>query len=114
VDRPAANETIITIVRNGGSENKAEEEAIRALSPAFIILAARTKIEQLTKHAIVLVGGWWVSKLDKKGQKKRNGNFNFTAAGTVSHDVTSQRLVLLDLSVFFYLAFDDPLSSCTS
>jgi hypothetical protein len=79
-DRPAANETIITIVRNGGAESKAEEEAIRALSPAFIILAARTKIEQLTKHAIVLVGGWWVSKLDKKGHKRRNGNFNFTAA----------------------------------
>jgi hypothetical protein len=89
-DRPAANETIITIVRNGGSEIKAEEEAIRALSPAFIILAARTKIEQLTKHAIVLVGGWWVSKLDKKGHKRRNGNFNFTAAGTVSHEQVMQ------------------------
>jgi hypothetical protein len=89
-DRPAANETIITIVRNGGSESKAEEEAIRALSPAFIILAARTKIEQLTKHTIVLVGGWWVSKLDKKGHKRRNGNFNFTAAGTVSHEQVLQ------------------------
>jgi hypothetical protein len=89
-DRPAANETIITIVRNGGSESKAEEEAIRALSPAFIILAARTKIEQLTKHAIVLVGGWWVSKLDKKGHKRRNGNFNFTAAGHVSHEQVMQ------------------------
>jgi hypothetical protein len=89
-DRPAANETIITIVRNGGSESKAEEDAIRALSPAFIILAARTKIEQLTKHAIVLVGGWWVSKLDKKGHKKRNGNFNFTAAGSVSHEQVIQ------------------------
>jgi hypothetical protein len=85
-DRPAANETIITIVRGGGSEDKREEDAIRALSPAFLILAARTKIEQLTKHAIVLVGGWWVSKLDKKGNKKRNGNFNFTAAGNVSHE----------------------------
>jgi hypothetical protein len=67
-----------------------EEEAIRALSPAFIILAARTKTEQLTKHAIVLVGGWWVSKLDKKGHKKRNGNFNFTAAGHVSHEQVIQ------------------------
>jgi hypothetical protein len=89
-DCPAANETIITIVRNGGSESKSEEEAICALSPAFIILAARTKIEQLTKHAIVLVGGWWVSKLDKKGHKKRNGNFNFTAAGHVSHEQVIQ------------------------
>jgi hypothetical protein len=89
-DRPAANETIITIVRNGGSESKSEEEAIRSFSPAFIILAARTKIEQLTKHAIVLVGGWWVSKLDKKGHKKRNGNFNFTAAGNVSHEQVIQ------------------------
>jgi 6-phosphofructokinase len=89
-DRPAANETIITIVRNGGSESKTEEEAIRALSPAFIILAARSKIEQLTKHAIVLVGGWWVSKLDKKGHKRRNGNFNFTAAGNVSHEQVMQ------------------------
>jgi hypothetical protein len=89
-DRPAANETIITIVQNGGSDNKAEEDAIRALSPAFIILAARTKIEQLTKHTIVLVGGWWVSKLDKKGHKKRNGNFNFTAAGHVTHEQVIQ------------------------
>jgi hypothetical protein len=85
-DRPAANKTIITIVRGGGSEDRREEEAIRALSPAFLILAAHTKIEQLTKHAIVLVGGWWVSKADKKGNKKKNGNFNFTVAGNVSHE----------------------------
>jgi hypothetical protein len=84
-DRPAQDETIITIVRSGGSEDKREEEAIRALSPAFLILAARTKIEQLTKHTIVLVSGWWVSKLDKKGNKKRNRNFNFTAAGNITH-----------------------------
>jgi hypothetical protein len=89
-DRPAANETIITIVRNGGSEDKREEDAIRALSPAFLILAAHTKIEQLTKHAIVLVGGWWVVKLNKKGNKKCNGNFNFTAAGNVSHEQVIQ------------------------
>jgi hypothetical protein len=89
-DRAAPDETIITIVRNGGSEDKREEEAIRALSPAFLILAARTKIEQLTKHAIVLVGGWWVSKLDKKGNKKQNGNGNFTAAGTVTHEQVIQ------------------------
>jgi hypothetical protein len=89
-DRAAPNETIITIVRNGGSEDKQEEEAIRALSPAFLILAAHTKIEQLTKHTIVLVGGWWVSKLDKKGNKKRNRNFNFTVAGNVSHDQVIQ------------------------
>jgi hypothetical protein len=89
-DRAAPDETIITIVRNGGSEDAREEEAICALSPAFLILAARTKIEQLTKHAIVLVGGWWVSKLDKKGNKKRNGNFNFTAAGNVTHEQVVQ------------------------
>jgi hypothetical protein len=89
-DRAAPDETIITIVRNGGSEDRKEEEAIRALSPAFLILAARTKIEQLTKHTIVLVGGWWVSKLDKKGSKKRNGNFNFTAAGNVTHEQVMQ------------------------
>jgi hypothetical protein len=53
-------------------------------------LAARTKIEQLTKHAIVLVGGWWVSKLNKKGNKKRNGNFNFTAAGNITHEQVMQ------------------------
>jgi hypothetical protein len=84
-DRAAPDETIITIVQNGGSEDTREEEAIRALSLAFLILAARTKIEQLTKHAIILVGGWWVSKLNKKGNKKRNSNFNFTAAGNVTH-----------------------------
>jgi hypothetical protein len=89
-DRAAPDETIITIVRNGGSEDRKEEEAIWALSPAFLILAARTKIEQLTKHTIVLVGGWWVSKLDKKGNKKRNGNFNFTAAGNVTHEQVMQ------------------------
>jgi hypothetical protein len=53
-------------------------------------LEARTKIEQLTKHAIVLVGGWWVSKLNKKGSKKRNGNFNFTVAGNVTHEQVMQ------------------------
>jgi hypothetical protein len=89
-DRAAPDETIITIVRSGGSEDAREEAAIRALSPAFLILAARTKIEQLTKHAIILVGGWWVSKLDKKGNKKRNGNFNFTAAGNITHEQVIQ------------------------
>jgi hypothetical protein len=89
-DRAAPDKTIITIVRSGGSEDAKEEEVIRALSPAFLILAAHTKIEQLTKHAIVLVGGWWVSKLDKKGNKKRNGNFNFTAAGNVTHEQVVQ------------------------
>jgi hypothetical protein len=89
-DRAASNETIISIVRNGGSEDRKEEEAIRALLPAFLILVARTKIEQLTKHTIVLVGGWWVSKLDKKGNKKRNGNFNFTAAGNITHKQVMQ------------------------
>jgi hypothetical protein len=69
--------------------------------PSFLILAARTKIEQLTKHAIVLVGGWWVSKLDKKGNKKRNGNFNFTAAGNVTHEqvVQFQHIFLEHLKV---------------
>jgi hypothetical protein len=89
-DRATPNETIITIVRNGGSEDAREEEAIRALSPAFLILTARTKIEQLTKHAIVLVSGWWVSKLDKKGNKKRNSNFNFTVAGNITHEQVVQ------------------------
>jgi hypothetical protein len=100
-DRPASGETIITIVRGGGSENKQEEDAIWALSPAFLILAARTKIEQLTKHAIVLVGGWWVSKLDKKGNKKHNGNFNFTAAGNISHEqvIKFQHIFLEHLKV---------------
>jgi hypothetical protein len=100
-DRPAANETIITVVRGGGSEDRREEEAIRALSPAFIILAARTKIEQLTKHAIVLVGGWWVSKADKKGNKKKNGNFNFTAAGNITHEqvIKFQHVLLEHLKV---------------
>jgi hypothetical protein len=100
-DRPAANETIITIVRGGGSEDRREEEAIRALSPAFLILAARTKIEQLTKHAIVLVGGWWVSKTDKKGNRKKNGNFNFTAAGNVTHEqvIKFQHVLLEHLKV---------------
>jgi hypothetical protein len=33
---------------------------------------------------------------------------------THGRGVTSQRLVLLDLSVFFYLAFEYPLLSCAS
>jgi hypothetical protein len=88
-------------VRGGGSEDRREEEAIRALSPAFLILAARTKIEQLTKHAIVLVGGWWVSKTDKKGNRKKNGNFNFTAAGNVTHEqvIKFQHVLLEHLKV---------------
>jgi hypothetical protein len=89
-DRATPDETIITIICNRGSDNAQEETAIRALSPAFLILAARTKIEQLTKHTIVLVGGWWVSKPDKKGNKKRNGNFNFTAAGNITHEQVIQ------------------------
>jgi hypothetical protein len=89
-DRAAPDKTIITIVRSRGSEDAREEVAICALSLAFLILAAHTKIEQLTKHAIVLVGGWWVSKLDKKGNKKQNGNFNFTAAGNVTHEQVIQ------------------------
>jgi hypothetical protein len=67
-----------------------EEMAIRALSPAFIIFAARTKLKQLAKHAIIVVGGWWVSKPDRKGNKKQNGNFNFTAAGNVTHEQVVQ------------------------
>jgi hypothetical protein len=35
-------------------------------------------------------------------------------AGMFYPPVTSQRLVLLDLSVFFYLAFEDLLPSCAS
>jgi hypothetical protein len=89
-DRAAPDETIITIVRNGGSDNTQEEAAIRALSLAYLILAACTKFKQLTKHAIVLVGGWWVFKPDKKGNKKRNSNFNFTAAGNITHEQVIQ------------------------
>jgi hypothetical protein len=80
------NTTIITIVRSGGLEDQAEENNIRQLSEQFIIMSARLAIEQITAASISVVGGWWVVKADKKGNRCRNGNFNFTVAGHVPHE----------------------------
>jgi hypothetical protein len=80
------NTTIITIVRTGGVEDPAEEAAICSLTEQFIIMSARLTIEQMTAASIAIVGGWWVVKADKKGNKHPNGNFNFTVAGQVPHE----------------------------
>jgi hypothetical protein len=80
------NTTIITIVRSGGLEDQAEENNIRQLSEQFLIMSARLAIEQITAASIAVVGGWWVVKADKKGNRHRNGNFNFTVAGHVPHE----------------------------
>jgi hypothetical protein len=71
------NTTIITIVRSGGLEDQAEENNIRQLSEQFLIMSARLAIEKITAASISVVGGWWVVKADKKGNRRRNGNFNF-------------------------------------
>jgi hypothetical protein len=49
----------------------------------------------------------------KDGKQRLVIDYRKVNAVTVA-DVTSQRLVLLDLSVFFYKASEDPLLSCTS
>jgi hypothetical protein len=81
------NTTIITIVRSGGLvDNQAEENKIRQLSEQFLIMSARLAIEQITAASISVVGGWWVVKANKKGNRRRNGNFNFMVAGHVPHE----------------------------
>jgi hypothetical protein len=80
------NTTIITIVRSGGLEDQAEENNIRQLSEQFLIMSARLAIEKITTASISVVGGWWVVKADKKGNRRCNGNFNFTVAGHVPHE----------------------------
>jgi hypothetical protein len=81
------NTTIITIVRSGGLvDDQAEENNIRQLSEQFLIMSARLAIEKITATSISVVGGWWVVKADKKGNRRRNGNFNFTVAGHVPHE----------------------------
>jgi hypothetical protein len=49
-------------------------------------MSARLAIEKITAASISVVGGWWVVKADKKGNRRRNGNFNFTVAGHVPHE----------------------------
>jgi hypothetical protein len=80
------NTTIITIVRSGGLVDQAEENNICQLSEQFIIMSAWLAIEQITAASISVVGSWWVVKADKKGNHRRNGNFNFTVAGHVPHE----------------------------
>jgi hypothetical protein len=80
------NTTIITIVRSGGLEDQAEENNICQLSEQFLIMSARLAIEKITAASISVVGGWWVVKADKKGNRRRNSNFNFTVAGHVPHE----------------------------
>jgi hypothetical protein len=80
------NTTIITIVRSGGLVDQAEENNIRQLSEQFLIMSAQLAIENITAASISVVGGWWVVKADKKGNRRRNGNFNFTVAGHVPHE----------------------------
>jgi hypothetical protein len=80
------NTTIITIVRSAGLEDQVEENTIRQLSEQFLIMSARLAIEKITAASIAVVGGSWVVKADKKGNRRRNGNFNFTVAGHVPHE----------------------------
>jgi hypothetical protein len=80
------NTTIITIVRSGGLEDQNEENTIRQLSEQFLIMSACLAIEKITAASIAVVGGWWVVKADKKGNRRRNRNFNFTVAGHVPHE----------------------------
>jgi hypothetical protein len=80
------NTTIVTIVRSGGLEDSTEETAIQNLSEQFLIMSARLAIEKITAAAITVVGGWWVFKADKKGNKHHNTNFNFTVAGHIPHE----------------------------
>jgi hypothetical protein len=42
--------------------------------------------------SISVVGGWWVVKANKKGNRRRNGNFNFTVVGHVMNSIQGEIL----------------------
>ena len=66
-------------------EDRTAEEEICTLSHTFLVMAAHTAIEAITKATITVVGGWWVMKVDKKGDQCCNGNFNFMVVNNVLH-----------------------------
>jgi hypothetical protein len=57
---------------------------------------------------------WYYNTDNVAIRGRRLGYAELLAAAYIGRDVMSQRLVLLDLSVFGYLAFEYLLSSCAS
>ena len=72
--------TKITVIRRGGVNNEAEEQAIRARPINETIMALRTAIESLSASAPRLISGHWTSTANT------TGNFLLTFNGTIAFD----------------------------
>jgi hypothetical protein len=77
--------TEITIIRNGGVNDKKKEEELRKKAPESIVMEARTAVEKAAANPIkVLMGHQAHPQINKKtGQPIYTGNFVYTIAGEI-------------------------------
>ena len=75
---PPSGVTEVTVIRNGGIDNKEEEHAFRRRNPASIVEAAQRALNARSKFPPTILKGRWSSKVEK------NGNFIYTISGSIS------------------------------
>ena len=74
---PPSGITEITVIRNGGIDNKEEERAFRRRGPTSIVEAAQCALNARSKFPPTILKGRWSSKVEK------NGNFIYTISGNI-------------------------------